>query len=902
MANWVWQRPWSVLVIAAAVVAIAFPRVGAGSTGLVILTAGAGIAALVAVQRLGDRTISPRLAGWIAIATVSVAGLVLFIPVLGASIEWPQGDWGPQHAVLRGVVDKVASFELPHWNHRISTGDAPLDVYPALSYIVVAALALVSGMEDDLPRLLVYVGIALHVVQAINATRLARRFLPAPIAALIGLVLLVDRGNVSSGGVFGTVQWGLLHTAVAQTLLSFAIVAIVDAVRRPRLRTSIAIWVFTALTVATHPAGLLGAAVVMIALVAVALLARDVPTRRPLIAICHVVLGVALGAAIWMPMGDRIVRYGQHFSNVLRHPAEWLTGLLATPLPQGSFAAVVAVGYAGVLAALWSRRATAILVAASALVALVAVSDAPYLAFDLAPSQAVARLGADRFYGLARPFLFVAAGYVVMILFGHVRERWVGASRGSRLVGAAIAGVLGLAGLRFAGQAAERLSEDTRAAAKASFDMTPLDAWAREALATAGPDRWGRAWMIDVPYYLHVTANTGLPAFHLGPTPAVLLRERIADGSPESLRRFDVRWVIAPAGTPIPGLPAVASERSVGDLVVRELAGWDGKLARVERGEGQAVVTRLDDDAVDVELRATAGPALVALGMGYYPRWRARDEAGRDIPVYAYPATPGSQVHVLAAWLSPGRTRFTPDGALPSDGRGLPLAIGALVIALAIISVWSVRRARWWVLRRAARTRQWLGRRAPHLSRIAIAIGVLGLVAWGAFASTAPVRSLELGTGLRATAKVSVRRSASEPWRRCDYARALGEYRCDGLAVVTDTTAAILNDEQPLWPFTTPAIQARSLTGRPFELRIRLDRRLAGRYWVGSTSPAVVSLGDEPAVTTDRQRVLDVADGDRAITIDATVPGTGFSITAVEERTLIPARDEPAPPVTAGSR
>ena len=58
----------------------------------------------------------------------------------------------------------------------------------------------------------------------------------------------------------------------------------------------------------------------MLALAAVALLSADVPPRRAFAAIGHVLIGLALGATVWMPAAERILAYGQHFPNELYTP------------------------------------------------------------------------------------------------------------------------------------------------------------------------------------------------------------------------------------------------------------------------------------------------------------------------------------------------------------------------------------------------------------------------------------------------------------------------------------------------------------------------------------------------------------------------------------------------------
>src|SRR5512139_672129 len=228
----------------------------------------------------------------------------------------------------------------------------------------------------------------------------------------------------------------------------------------------------------------------------------------------------------------------------------------------------------------------------------------------------------------------------------------------------------------------------------------------------------------DTHEHFDLTAETGLPSFHMAPQPDLLLRERIEDTSDASLARFNVRWVIGVGRSPSLGDPA--SERQLGIYRIRELPAWDGRFARIEaRGaatgaSAEVTVTRLDDRGVEVDVTGTSEPVLVALGTGFYPRWRARHASGADEPVYAYPSVPGGRLHVVAAWLAPGRTTFTVDGPLPSDGDGRALAALAALTAVAAVAIWCRPRWRRRVLRAIARAR----RRASAAGRIALRAGV----------------------------------------------------------------------------------------------------------------------------------------------------------------------------------
>src|SRR5690606_10519204 len=135
------------------------------------------------------------------------------------------------------------------------------------------------------------------------------------------------------------------------------------------------------------------AAAFCIALAGVALLAGDVKPRRALAALGHVVIGLALGAVVWLPAAERVVEYGQHFPNELYTPDRLLqlVGQFAMPITSYSF--IVYSGYLGTLFGMWTRRADVIFIAVVVLVMMLGLCDGPYLALGLAPSKAVARLG-----------------------------------------------------------------------------------------------------------------------------------------------------------------------------------------------------------------------------------------------------------------------------------------------------------------------------------------------------------------------------------------------------------------------------------------------------------------------------------------------------------------------------
>ena len=317
---------------------------------------------------------------------------------------------------------------------------------------------------------------------------------------------------------------------------------------------------------------------------------------------------------------------------------------------------------------------------------------------------------------------------------------------------------------------------------------------------------------------------------------------------------------------------------------MRELKAWDGQFARIERGTGTVKVLALDDRHVEIDVQA-AGPVLVALGTGYYPRWRATHASGANEPVYALPSITDGKLRVVSAWVAPGKTTFTVDGRLPSDGKGTILTILAALAAIAIIVLWRTR-LRWRLLRRAARLRH----RIPTtlIARIGIPVLVIVLFAKGCADSSGPMRALELGSGITANAVVQARTTDGD-WEDCSYSSGTAIFTCDGLLQAYDGMAALLNDARPSWGFNTPGIVAFALRD-DVEMRVRVDAELSGTYWMAASSSTTLSVTNENARDAERAIIV-YGGGDRTIELRASIPQTQWSFTMVREDMIVPAGD-----------
>jgi hypothetical protein len=886
----------AVAAVASLAIALGLPSTAAGGASLIILAGVVG-AAVAWFHRDGLAELPAWATRGLVVTIIACATAQLFGGV------WQRGgfkvyDWGPHHAILSELVASLRDGgHVPRWVQGVSTGDSPYELYPWLPYYLAAKAAILTDTHD-LTLVLVRSGILVHGMFAVGCACLALRVVAWPGALLVGLVVLHDRGSVWGGGIDGILGMGVTHSALANAIWPFVLTAVIDALERPRLRHSIRIWLLVGFAIACHPVGLINALATSAALLLVALLAEDVAPRRALGAAGQIAIGVAIIAMVWMPLGERLVLYGVHFA--VAPPPIWrvFEDAMRTPMPETGFAPMVYAGYAGLLAALVSRRAVPTLIAAFAGVLLAGVSDQLYLLLDLAPSLEVSRFQPPRLGASAKVGIYISAAYLLAL---GLRSRIAPPKTSTRLILGALLGALALGLVRGATPFVDNLRVEFEQLAQHEVPdpegFRALIAWAREQQRAMRPQQFARLLHQDDKRYYsvyHLHAESGLPALWLGPVSNLFLRERIEDESARSLRRFNIRWVMRRDAPPSLGEPG--TELQFGHYFVRELLDWDGRFARVEQGRGEAIVSRLENERVDVELRATDKPALVALGMGYYPRWQA-EHAGRPLPVYAMPSIKHGKLQIVAAWVPPGLTTFRPTGSLPSDASGrIPALVGAsFALAFCVLGVW--RSARMRVLRAVARCTR---RAAPHRRSLGACSAIAALAALaiaGVAAQRAPARALQLGNGARGTALVEAR-TPGGAWRRCDYSWARGGYRCPELLFVQDVMGKLLNDAQPSPPFAVPAIELTALGGAA-EFRIRLDAKLQGEYWTRSSAdPVALTLADGSSLVISKrqqtERFPDSAES-RVLTIQGAVKRSA-QIACVQRKRSEPERGYPTVP------
>ena len=823
---------------------------------------------------------------WILVLALGALGLWIFWGA-PAGVRWRTGDWGPHHFLTRELEQSLRDgLGIPHWVLGASTGHSPFEMYPVLTYLVGAGLAALAGARGDVPTVLFSLALGCHVWLCVSVMRLALRFSHWTVAFAVGALSLVDLGGFESG-VESVLGVGLMHAALAQCLTLTAFIAGVDFLTRPRLRLAVVIWVSMALGAACHPSTVLFVGTWIVALLAAMPFAPQIRTRRVMLLALHVAIGTAASAWVWWPFMQRVFEYGLPFA--FRLPS--LGGiveevLFALRAPATSFALVLGLGIVGVLFGLAARRPAPLVTAATIVALLLADSDAPYLLSGVAETRAFTRLQPFRFLALARPLLFAQAAYALDLALAGFRARVRPFPTTSRPWRVAVGGVLLLVVLRGAvPYAMNRVAEvrgRTQSEVPDPAGFRALVDWAGTQVGDRLPGRFARLMYqgdSDSNWIHHVAAETGLPVFFLDESsPVGVGRERIEDSSADSLRRFDVRWIASKGEPPTLGDPA--TERRFGRYYVREWPEWDGKFARVERGAGEVIVTDLRNQKIEVELRNTDRPALVALGTGYYPRWRAHLDGGREVPIYAEPSVAEGWSRVPAAWIPPGRATFTPDGPIPSDGGGRVAAVAAVLLALSIAVASRARVARRRVLRAAVAARRAIRSRRRSITVAAAILIVSGLALAATGAARAPVNVVSLTSGWSGAAVVESRTAADGSWSECPYSRVAGVFNCRERGQVGASTATIPSELGSGNAYLAPAVMA--WPGLPdTTFRIRLARRLAGSYVAGTVGKGVAAelrvAGRDPIALTRNRVHLEFESAGAPVPMEITLsrPGGG---------------------------
>jgi len=765
-------------------------------------------------------------------------------------------DWAPHHVQVSLVAEAMRHHRVAHWTHLIFAGEPIGDLYPSFGTYVAAWVTNVRHLENEVPRALALVGATGVVAMAVGVVLVALRVVRWPVALAVGLVALFDDGGAISSGGGGVFVLALYQHALAQALSLFAIAAALWSVQRPAAWRSMLVWALAALAMVAHPLSLISLLPFVAGFAAAPLVASDLRFTRAWRGARDLLVGVLLAAPVWMPLLENVLRYGLHYGSAPITPIELGTALVGGRYGVSTFPLVVTLGLGGVLAGLCSRQVVAVTLGVGALVAMLLGTDFPFLAAGWGPSPSFTRFAAERTQGILRLTLIVLAGLALdRASLSGARSLLLRARAAPRI--RAVLGAVGVALLLVVVQMAHPYLRDRTRLMRDAAELDLADPQDFRNVVTWLTEHRRQGHGVQRVYFeetlaypFHAAAIARLPVIRTGYAAGTMLRERIDAPTPAMLARYNVAWVVRRGGAPSFGDPR--SEQRYGQYRIRAVPTHDGRVARIARGSGAVRVVRFDDARVELELSGTTQPALVELGISYYPRWRAR-QRGRDVPVYAALAEPNHLPRVLAVWLRPGRTTLTPDGPLPTDHVGdLPMAAGVLVAVLVLLFALSAR-VRWRALRRFARALRVLRRRrAPLLAGLA-ALAAIVLAAAAVRSTHSEALALVPTRVLVGDAQVRFLPDGEQP-RRCPFRWQSGYFEC-GIEYgrVGAGHLSAVNDKTASWPFVAPAVRVfPSAKLGVYEIRMR--RRVSGSWLAATWGPiqdTQLTIDDRPAQRLD---------------------------------------------------
>jgi hypothetical protein len=749
---------------------------------------------------------------------IALMGAWVTLPAWSAHVPFVGIDGQINEAIVAEIADHSARGTPLTWITRISTGEPTLDLYPTIVHRIIAWLAVHTGTSHLLSHWLVSIVSVAYTLVAIGIARTAMRVSGNEAASLAaGALALLDTGSDFTWGTRPTFLYGFLPSTLSIALALNVFPILLDLARQARTTRVLVAVLGVACSAALHPLCLVIYVISIGTLFVSWMIGTPRTQRKTALPLLALVIGLALSAFVWAPGAARIVTYGVHYGTPEVRLDEAFDAMRIGRLPDGSFAALIALAWAAVITAFVSRktRVETRWIAAVALLFVFAYVNIAFLDFGLAPSATSVRWQSFRIGAIVKPLVYVLGAYA--FASGGELVRAFRSHTALRL-GVRTAALLSLAALLFSdrealvqglqGQHAQREADMagptlTEPAALSELRQHLIEE-VRRTPAGVAPGRIVEtcsaacAWEVFRFVRNADGTDSGVSFALRQAAPAgFMLRDQFATMSPANLRRFGVRWILTTQGDPPEGNPA--TERVFGRLTLREVPNWTGELGHIERGAGQVQVRTVQGEGFDITLSGTTAPALVSLGTPYYARLRATHESGTNVPVYAFPVAPESEGAMVersaAMWLSPGTTRLRADGALPTDGRGRFVSLAAL-LGLALLSQ---RRIRAYILS--------FKLAAPRTRRLTLAaLAFLACIAFPARSWFAPADALRFGTFFpRPSIRVEVEGhevACTPNW--------LGRiYHCPDDVDVAMVITHSLQDWHIGWPIPAPAVEIR---------------------------------------------------------------------------------------------
>lgn len=566
---------------------------------------------------------------------------------------------------------------------------------------------------------------AIYAIAALGVYAFGRVYFGRLVGFLGGLFFLLDRGQYREGGWNYTVWWGVWPQVLStgMTFLSFALLD--SVIRRGRPRDFALAALATGAAFLAHPIAVMYFGLGLpIFLVARALSDDEVPAGR---AVARALGAVAIGgalAAFWVlpfvAKGSWMAKYGELWKSL---PAMG-SGLWQGTLFDNAMPPVIILGALGAGVAVWRRSFGGMFLLGYAALVMFIASSTAFQRLDLLTlSPSFGQIQFQRLSILAKPCIWLLAGYALAVLFGRVAGqlptfRWRRYALNALLL-LAVAPFLRPVAEHYGRTYGRELAHPkTRTQVSHWSDYQAFLGWSkgiRKAELKEGFYRIAYVRPYNDHYFGAAPVYNHTPMYKVGYTPAINFKFKPDTADPRLYKLLNVKYVVSIGGQ---GGPLTLHKR-FGSIYVYRFNDYTPVRFTLQ-GPGKVDVERFDPAGAGMRLKVSGATAesKLLVHVANYPNWRARAN-GERLPIET--GSLGGHQIFLQVPAKNGTIEF-------KYGWPAVNVLGSLLSWLAIALLLSFVLARYrpaWVARPRAFLLPW----AAKAERWGVVLGVLALLA-----------------------------------------------------------------------------------------------------------------------------------------------------------------------------
>lgn len=642
----------------------------------------------------------------LCIAVITLVALVMMRDLLGG--ERPVSHDHTVHYLKAWLLHRefLPRGQLYGWSHSWFAGYPVSYLYPPGADLWVNAVyalgfgALTFGQGYALAFVL------FHLFTGWSMYRFGRVIGGRAVGLIAGLLSLTDLAYFRMGGWNYTVEWGVWPQTLSLAFSLMALCSMPAVVESRRLAPLGAFGLWMGLAIISHPMQLVFLGLLIVAAVLASIFAQGVHSAS---ALFRIALSSALGlvvASLWL------IPFLSSRAETSSMGVWWDTtyqigkSLLDLEVFPGTLPYVIGFGILGAIVMLRTRRFGLLFVALSALL-IPAVTNSTFVdelhLTELSP--ALSKIQFVRLSIMVKPFWFVLAAYVAVLLFRAGERLMTQQPREmpvrSGLQQAMFVAVIGMLCLPFIVPAAQafvahhvRKSLTTESERQYAYDRIRLEEWLLNEMPRDGFFRVG-VFTGHNHELMDLGAVIDRPIFKRGFTPASNFIFQMTERDATTLEAVNLRFAISKQR-----LPSELFERVVnfGIYDVYRFKRWDPKPFQILQGQGDVHVERFDNE--EIVLRAAPGAeGKLRLNVSYFSRWHAYHDGKPITMTMTFTREQPKTTGFMTVPLRPGVYRFAFERTF-GDRIAIPLGLAGVVACLVLLlserswlRLWSLRRA-----------------------------------------------------------------------------------------------------------------------------------------------------------------------------------------------------------------